>query len=234
MKRTIINTGDLNLSQKNDMFALMNHYYDNTRRTDFDRDLQEKDWVLMLLEESSLEVLGFSTQQVFMVNWKNQKVVVLFSGDTIIRREYWGSMGLIMAFGELMLHVLDRYKEKEVYWMLLTKGLRTYKYLPTFFKTYYPMPDESTPPEIQDLINVLGYLRYPGSYVTETGIVKASKDGQYLKEAYHPKVRSTKATDAFFYKANPGFAKGDELLCVTRLHLDNLTTFIKRKLLNLK
>jgi len=35
---------------------------------------------------------------------------------------------------------------------------------------------------------------------------------------------------AFFKRMNPGHACGDELVCLTRFHPDNLTDYIRRQL----
>jgi hypothetical protein len=35
---------------------------------------------------------------------------------------------------------------------------------------------------------------------------------------------------AFFQKLNPGYAQGDELVCLARFHPDNLTPYIRRQL----
>jgi hypothetical protein len=81
----------------------------------------------------------------FPFNFDGRDMRILFSGDTIIMKEYWGSMALSLLFGELMIRLLKEYEDKEIYWMLISKGLRTYKYLPSFFLEYYPCSDKPTP-----------------------------------------------------------------------------------------
>jgi len=224
----IVDVGDLTLLQEQEMFSLMHKYYTNTDRNAFDKDLSGKDWVLMLIDESNGRIAGFSTKLLFPFSYKNKKVLVLFSGDTIVQREYWGSLSLCLVFSELITKLFKKYQNEEIYWMLISKGLRTYKYLPTFFIDYYPAHDKVTPNSIQELMNLLGDKIFSASFDRSKGIIKAKPDAQYLKKDYHPKIRLTKKVDVFFHDANPGYLKGDELLCLTRLSYDNFRPYYKR------
>lgn len=229
--RKIADVKDLSLKQKNEMFSLMQNHYANTVRSVFENDLSEKDWVLMLSDESTGKTVGFSTQILFPFSYKNKEIKVLFSGDTVIHKEYWGSMGLILIFSELMVKLFTEYKNQELYWMLISKGIRTYKYLPFFFNEYYPSCDKPIPDEIRELMNLLGKLKFPGLYDKSKGVVKAKSNAGYLKENYHPKVNLTNKHDAFFYNSNPGYIKGDELLCLTQLSLNNIKPYLKKMVL---
>jgi len=228
LKRKISGIEELTEVQKKQMFHLMELYYGNSKRTEFDRDLKEKNWVLLLTEEESGKIAGFSTQKLIPSHKNGNQALVLFSGDTIIAKEHWGSMALSLCFGELMLKLLNEYPESSLYWMLISKGLRTYKYLPTFFINYYPCYDKEIPDEILKLMHYLGELKYPGMYNSEKGIIEAKSDGQFLKQEYEPQVNSKKPHEVFYYKANPGHYKGDELLCLAQLSMDNINPFIKR------
>ena len=220
----------LSPEQKERMYELMCIHYSNNKRELFDRDLSEKDWVLMLQSNTNQEIVGFSTQKLFPFTFREKSVRVLFSGDTIIQKEHWGSMALSLLFGKLMIRILYEYKKDEIYWMLISKGLRTYKYLPAFFIDYYPCYDKETPSEMQELMHALAKYRFSESYIPETGIVKADQNAQYLKEEYHALARPSKEHELFFFEANPGYARGDELVCLTRLSLDNINPFIRRVL----
>jgi len=228
LNRKITNVQVLTEAQKDQMFLLMEAYYGNSKRNDFDRDLKEKNWVLLLTEEDSGNIAGFSTQMLIPFQQNGQEVLVLFSGDTIISKEHWGSMALSLCFGELMLKLLDEYPDSLLYWMLISKGLRTYKYLPTFFIDYYPCYDKETPKFILELMRYLGEMKYPGAYDESRGIIEAKSDGQFLKQEFQPEANPKKPHEVFFYKANPGYNKGDELFCLAQLSMDNINPFIKR------
>jgi len=223
---TILPIIELSKEQKHEMYLLMDTYYANSSIEQFENDLKEKNWVLLLFCNSS--IIGFSTQKLFEVNVHNEDILVLFSGDTIIDRQYWGSMTLSIAFGKLMLIILEQNKGKKLYWMLISKGLRTYKYLTNFMVEYYPNNKTKTPYSIKELMDYLGYLKYPNNYNKETGIIEAKQGSQHLVQDHEPSKNEFKEHELFFYKANPGYAKGDELLCLTQLSLENMHPFMQR------
>lgn len=228
--RQRIDVSELTAIQKDRMFFLMNNHYGNTLRNNFEYDLQEKDWVLMLLNEETMEMVGFSSQMLIKTMFNGKEIGVLFSGDTIIDKEHWGSMALSISFGELMIDLIDANKDMEIYWMLVSKGIRTYKYLQIFFMEYYPNYKINTPKEISELIDYLGFLRYPDSYDKTKGIVKAAQESQYLKEGYQADAKPKKQHEVFFTQINPGYLNGDELICIAKLSLDNLNPFMRRVL----
>ena len=74
------------------MYDLMSCYYDNMCRESFDQDLEEKDWVIIATHPLSRHVMGFSTQMLIDVEGHSdigKPIKVLFSGDTIIERDFW-------------------------------------------------------------------------------------------------------------------------------------------------
>jgi len=232
--RERITIKELTDDQRDQMFLLMKTYYENTVRDIFDHDLNEKDCVLIFFEQSTGKIAGFSTQMIMPVEFNGNTYIILFSGDTIIAKEHWGSMILSVCFGELMMDLIDKYKDKKVYWLLISKGIRTYKYLPTFFIDFYPTVNKETPPEIQEFMHHLGELKFKELYDRTKGIVKAPSGGQFLKGEFQPEPHPNKNHEVFFAKANPGYFKGDELLCLAELSMDNINPFIKRILLSHK
>jgi len=233
LDREIILTDTLTESIKREMFHLMDCNYANSDLNLFEKDLSEKNWVIMLYEKKNHKLVGFSTQKLFEIRWNDTPCLILFSGDTIISKEYWGSLGLSISFGELMLTILNQFPEIPLYWMLISKGLRTYKFLPTFFINYYPAHEKKTPIDIRELMNFIGNLKFQDRYNTQTGIIEAEKNGQYLNVDLEPNNKTLKPHEQFFYDLNPGYSKGDELLCLAQLSMDNITPFIKRVLAKL-
>ena len=195
-----INVEELKQNQINNMFDLMNFHYVNTIKETFEKDLMEKDLSIMLYDTLSHELVGFSTQVFFKHYFNGKNITVLFSSDTIIKPEYWGSIKLPLAFGQIMLDFLKTNNENELYWMLISKGVRTYKFLPVFFNDFYPCYQKATPPNIKTLMDELGNLRYSNHYDAEKGIIKALDNGQYLKKEYHPDINRKRPNVAFFFE----------------------------------
>src|SRR5262245_31737607 len=80
---------DLTPRERDAMFTLMDRHYARVRRSAFETDLDEKQWVILVLEPGTEAVCGFSTQMLLEVKVAGRTIKALFSGDTIIAREHW-------------------------------------------------------------------------------------------------------------------------------------------------
>ena len=81
----------LTCSDLNQMYDLLEMYFENTSRSQFENDLNEKDSVILLRNAEDARVAGFSTLIKIAVTVAGKRVLGFFSGDTIIARESWGS-----------------------------------------------------------------------------------------------------------------------------------------------
>ena len=110
------------------------------------------------------------------------------------------------------------------HWLLLTSGFRTYRFLPVFWRKFFPRHDAQTPAGEQRLLNHLARARYGENYDTQAGIVRFPHP-QMLRGSLGetPAGRSSDEHVAFFLARNPGHAAGDELACITEISDANLT-----------
>lgn len=223
-----ISVSEITGSEQQQMLTLMQQHYRNVDKRNFAADLAEKDWVILLRNEDD-KICGFSTQLLFEHRFKDENLLVLFSGDTVIDAAHWGSFALPIAWGNLMLSLKKANPGKKLYWMLISKGVRTYRFLPVFFREFYPRHEKPTPIWESDLIDSLGQKRYPDRYNSETGLVEGSTTSQTLKAEFDLRGRSNPHVD-FFYSRNPHADNGTELVCIAPLGADNITPFIKRQL----
>ena len=217
----IIPVRELSHDQHTQMYELMGRYYSNLSTEQFDRDLKEKQKIILLRESPEGQVCGFSTQTTFSIQSREGPVKILFSGDTIIERRYWYSNPLAGLWGKMALDLLTQTPQGQLYWLLLTKGFRTYRFLPIFFNEYYPRHDRPTPVAVSELIAAAVSYRYPGRYDARTGILYA--DQYYLRSNY-AEIRAERLENPhirFFMEKNPGFARGDELCCIARITKEN-------------
>jgi hypothetical protein len=214
----------LSPEQRERMFRLLLAHYGNVSRDRFDADLSEKNWVILLTLEDTGEIVGFSTQMLYPHEGPDGRVIVLFSGDTVVEKEHWGGLELPMAFGRMMLAIEARYSEERLYWFLICKGYKTYRYLPVYLREFYPSCEAEPPPERLALMHSLAAERYGDAYDPDAGIVSFGGSHQYVKPGIadvteellkDPHVR-------FFVDANPGHGRGDELVCLAPLHEHNL------------
>jgi len=153
---------------------------------------------------------------------------VVYSGDTIMAPEAWGTAALprawIHAVNALRPTLLGRY-----YWLLLTSGFRTYRFLPVFWREFYPRFDQPTPERVRGLVDCLAADRFESQYNRYDGIVRFQRP-QCLRGELNlvPAGRVTDPHVAFFMRQNPGSTHGDELVCLTELKPENLTSAGRR------
>jgi hypothetical protein len=212
-------------AQQDAMFELMDRYYENVNRTAFDADLADKHWVILLLDARTEALCGFSTQMLIDATIGGRHVQALFSGDTIVDRDRWGDGALAHVWGGMALSLIDSRPGVELYWFLISKGYKTYRFLPVFFREFYPRHDVATPTWAKAVIDVLGHGKYPPRYDPTGGIVRADDSCDRLRAgvADLTEERLRDPHIRFFAARNPGHARGDELCCIAPLTRANFT-----------
>jgi hypothetical protein len=217
----------LNDTDKESMVRIMNRHYANVSREMFLKDLSEKDGVLSLADDQG-RIQGFSTYLFMQTTYRGDAITALFSGDTIIDNEYWGSQALFRIFGRLLFKLMDEHRGTKTYWFLITKGYRTYLMLPLFFNNFYPRVDQETPPYEHGLIEHLANAKYNGHFHPERGIIAA--DSYYLKGEFAevPDRKRNNRNVRFFLEKNPGYIRGEELACVCEIQPESFRKRTKK------
>lgn len=204
-------------------------YYDGVRPSKIESDLKEKSEVLLLFYQDKL--VGFSTFELYEQSWKEEPIIVIYSGDTIVRHDHWGQQALAFAW----IRYIGRLKQKEqdhsIYWFLIVKGHRTFKYLPAFTKSFYPhwSIDRS---DLKPLLDLLAQEKFGENYDANKGLVRFETSHGHLKErfAYPLENEISKPAVQFFLERNPGYYRGDELACICKFDDANLRPFTRRVL----
>jgi hypothetical protein len=202
------------------MYGIMVRHYAEVHWEAFLCDLSEKDGILLLVDQKG-EIQGFSTYRFMHTRYAGEELVALFSGDTIIDRDHWGTPTLFSTFGRLLHALIHENRGKKTYWFLITKGYRTYLMLPLFFKEFFPRHDQETPPYEKGLIEHLAAGKYGAQFDRERGIIAA---GSYFLKgefAETPEARLRNHHVRFFLERNPGYLNGEELACVCAIHPEN-------------
>jgi hypothetical protein len=215
------------------MFVVHTRLYERVSEEQFRADLAEKDWVLLLREPAGGAVRGFTTILLLEPEIAGERLRVVFSGDTGIDPAFWGSQALVRGWAQFMGTMLAQRDDRRLFWFLISKGYRTYLYLPLFFHAFYPRVDTVTPPFERELITRLGRLKYPHDFNAETGIVEFTESHGHLATdvADTPPHRREHAHVRFFLDRNPGWARGHELVCVAELSPANMRGLARRMLL---
>lgn len=215
------------------MFELMRQNYDFVAHETFLTDLNQKQYVGVLYDTSKV-LQGFTTYSINPQNCGTSDYNILFSGDTIVSPEHWGTQELVRGFCHSVGQFIASDTSKKWYWYLLSKGHRTYMYLPLFFENYYPSVN-SAPNEaiLRDIVNAVSKKMYPKYWLPDLGILRFDSHlGQlnpHLAESTFQKAK--KPHIAFFLQRNPKFYEGEELVCLTELSPENAKRMAKEYIL---
>ena len=228
---TLVGRDQLAGNDRRQMFTLLERHFAGVTREQFDRDLAEKNWVLLLHraggdgERGGDDALvGFSTLLVYETQVAGAPISVVCSGDTIVDPAAWGSPALPREWIAAVNRLREQYPNGAYYWLLITSGFRTYRLLSTFWQRFHPRHDAPATPAQQALLDALAAERFGDRYDPTTGIVRF-RSPQVLKLhlAGVPPERMNDLHVAFFTRRNPGHAAGDELACLCELAESNLT-----------
>ena len=212
------------------MFDLLARHFENVQWETFESDLAEKQWVIRLVDDKTGMLAGFSTQMTFPLDVTGKQVRVVYSGDTIVDRENWGTMALGLAAVRLAFSFIEEHPNQELYWFLISKGYKTYRFLPVYFHEFFPRHDQETPEWARQLIDACGKNRFPDSYDAASGLVLAGADGCRLREgvATVTEKRRSDPNVQYFLERNPDHALGNELCCIASLTRENFSPTARR------
>ena len=205
----VLRRAELTRRDRDVMFALYTTYFATADRVTFERDLAEKEWVILLCgDDGGIE--GFST----LMRMRVGEATVFFSGDTIVARQRWGTFDLPRIWAR---HVFDA-ADANTYWFLISSGYRTYRFLPLFFRDFFPRNAAMKP-----LLDTVAISKFGDAYDVATGVVRLATPAPLREGISDPSLRMSHPDVRFFVEANPGHAAGDELACLVRIDPENLT-----------
>jgi hypothetical protein len=211
------------------MVSLMVGCYQNVTEPSFLQDLREKESVI-LLRDPLHQIQGFSTLMRLHTMIEGNPITAFFSGDTIIAPAFWGETVLPRLWARHVFALAEALDE-EAYWFLISSGYKTYRFLPVFFRDFYPTYQSPTPPRLQCILDTFAIQKFEAGYNPANGIVRldhATPLRPAIAEVDHRRLHDPHV--AFFDTRNPKWGQGEELACITRIHPDNLTPAGRRML----
>lgn len=225
--RTVL-VPEIDTQLKQDMYKLLGRYFCGVSYERFEVDLSKKDWVIILEYNSALQ--GFSTHSTFDLFVDSTPVKIVFSGDTIIDKKHWGTNALAVAWMKSVVPFIDSRDGYRLYWFLICKGYRTYRYLPIFFKKYLPQVGMHVSAFEKQVLDSAAIYLYPNEYDRKTGIIRLKKDVAALREGVGEVTEERLLNEyvEFFIQKNPGHEDGDELACLTEISWENVTPVFRR------
>jgi hypothetical protein len=225
----IVPVSAVSSSDREEMWNLYRRFYAGTERALFERDLAQKD-SLLLLRDGEQRIQGFSTIAVGVTEFEGGQVRFVFSGDTIIDRAHWGSQALAFTWLRYVGELKRERPEMPLFWFLIVKGHRTFRYLPAFAREFYPHWERGTPARISALMNKLARERFGAAFDDASGVVRFPESRGHLAEPFaEANEREAGREDvSFFLRRNSGYRNGDELVCLCELSLENLRPLARR------
>ncbi|MEM8313108.1 hypothetical protein Q4R83_15120 [Morganella morganii] len=209
----------LTQAQRQEMASLYFMYYTGSDGTQFLSDLDHKQEVLFLM--SGDEMAGFSTLQFYP--FRGHRIV--YSGDTIVHPAHWKQQTLHGAWLRRIALLRSEYPGERVFWFLLVKGVRTYRYMSTLAQTFYLHWNGNVKePELARLAAELAKDKFGSLYNPARGVVECPSAFGYLNRtmATVTDAQRSKPDVAFFLHKNPHYVCGHELVCLCEVSPDNV------------
>jgi hypothetical protein len=208
----------LSAADRDAMFSLFDRYYADVTRARFEADLAAKDHVIALKDPSGAWV-GFSTLAQVTVEVGGVAHRGVYSGDTVLDEAHWGSGALGRAFLGYLLRVRLRHPLQPLWWFLISKGYKTYLLMANNFPEHWPRFEEPTPPDIEALRGAFAGRAFGAAWRPELGVVRFQAPSGRLRSgvAAPDEAALARPRVAFFLASNPGWAAGDELVCVASM-----------------
>lgn len=207
------------------MHALFEANYAYSPLSTFINDLEKKDGAFVVRHKTTQQIVGFSTLGIYTFELGGKKAKGLFSGDTIIDRNYWGSRSLQNAFAFKLFWEALKSPLTPQYWLLISKGYKTYLLLAKNFPDCFPKRGGSSP-ELKDLVTEYCEAMFPGKLDRDSMLLDFGDKANCLKDhvaAITPEMRANEPDIAFFEQRNPSWQRGTELPCIA---LADLKTFL--------
>lgn len=206
-----------------EMYHLFEIYYVDITTEQFRKDLFEKTHVFIFRSRANRELVGFST-----IFRKPIPAIApglfIFSGDTVLREDYWGSKILQKVFYRYIVQSKILSPIQPVYWMLISKGYKTYMMMRRNFSYSFPESGRPTPSDAQLILDRFYHWKFGDTYDPKTGLITfdtakgAVKGGIADPSEAHAQDPSVR----FFLERNPDYRKGVELACMAEIRASDL------------
>ncbi|MDA4847190.1 hypothetical protein [Hoeflea poritis] len=221
---------DLTDQIREEMLAVFEGQYDCVNRRQFWNDLSEKTHVILVRDQDN-RVRGFSTAVVWHHIHNDQPIRILFSGDTAVDSNAQGHMALPITWMRFAGTIRSEAPETKLYWLLTTKGYRTYRFMPLFFRDFWPHWERACQQsEYERLGDAIGQRFFKENYHSDSGLIVYGGSNYTVKsEPYAIPAKDLKRPDVrYFLKRNGNYEFGDELLCLGLLDQRNIRTGLRR------
>lgn len=217
-----------------EMYRLFVQYYNNVDMDTFCSDLTGKTGVLLLEKKGSLNkrIVGFSTWVELDVINDGKKAKGIFSGDSVIDKQFWGDKTLHKAAVKQLFKLKIKHPKTPVFWLLISKGYKTYLVLTNNFPKHYPNY-QSKNSNLESVVDAYCKQLYPNAYDKEKGLLLFGDEYQYLKDdvaEITEEMKNDNPNIRHFEELNPNWRQGNELPCVGEVSTSMIWGFAKKSM----
>jgi hypothetical protein len=202
-------------------------HYDGSSPACVLADLARKSEALVLYHHG--ELVGFTTLEIYEREWHGRRIQVVYSGDTVVARPHWGQQALAFRWIARMGELRRAGPALPIYWLLIVKGHRTYKFLPAFGKSFFPHwgVDRS---DLRPLAESLAREKFGDAYNPATGCIEPKESRGHLKPGIaHPSAQERmRPAVRYFLARNSRYLAGHELLCLCEIDAENMRPMARR------
>jgi hypothetical protein len=211
----------ISTSEVREMHRLFSRYYEHASFETFVADLKRKSGAFLVRRKADGRIVGFSTLAIHRMEVDGRPIKELFSGDTILEKEYWGNRAFSVAF--LLRLVIEALKNPFTpqYWFLISKGFKTYLLLSKNFPDYYPRRDREDD-GLRRIVEAYCEMLFPGVLDRRTMLLDFGAGYNRLRAEVAlltPALCRREPDVAFFEQRNPSWRRGTELPTVGRADL---------------
>ncbi len=231
----IVGVAKIGAALRKEMFALFERYYVDVEFERFEQDLSEKTHVFLFFEKGKKELVGFST-----IYRKRMPEIAsglfLFSGDTVLREDCWGSKILQQCFHRYIVASKLMTPHQPLYWMLMSKGFKTYMMMRMNFRRSYPNHKQVTPELFQRVLDRFYGKKYGDAYDAKAGLITFDTPLGAVKGGFaDPTEKQLADPDVrYFLKRNPKYRDGVELACVTEIQFTDFIGHVPKFFLKIR
>lgn len=219
-----------------EMHKVFVQYYHNADLNNFVTDMGKKTGVILLQDRDSKKIIGFSTWTELEIVKNGKKSIGIFSGDTVVEKRFWGNKELQKTFVKQLLKTKIKNPNTSVFWLLISKGYKTYLLLTNNFPKHYPSHKKNNI-KLESIVDDYCEQLYPSAYNKENRLLNFGNDYQYLKDDV-AEITSNMTKENLeirhFTKLNPSWQQGTELPCVGEVSIYMMWNFMRKNMLSPK
>lgn len=229
---SVIEVENLTAAQRGAMLGLLQSCFANVSESQFNRDLDEKEWVILGSDPRSGGIWSFSTLRRLRITIDGERIMALFSGDTASRPDTRGAVtaaGIRAVFRKIFHEVARNASSADrIYWFMISSTYKSYRLVPMLFSDYAPGIKRKMSDEEIRIVAELSRLKGL-NFDPATGTVRL--DNPSIPRAFSGQSEDEDDDDphvGFFRSANPRADKGERLASLILLSEANLTPLGKR------